>query len=381
MTLLFYLCIDLIAVLYAILADKYINNEKRVYVQENNKGFFGLKMKRYQFYFFLSFLTLFLVVALRDDVGADYRGYSNAFLHINEGNLTLSEEKWLSIGYKILCIVIGIINPESYHLMFAIVGFITIYYFYKAIYKISSNWGMSIYIFICFCLYYQCFNQIRQMLAMAITTYAYRYIKEEKTIPYFVCIGIAILFHPSAIVMASVFIVQKWRMCFKNYCIYTIICIMGYFGFNIILELLSYTNYGQTYLQWTKYNTSFEMSSIINLGVRFILLIACLIFSKKTIARKPSTLGLYNAAIICTILQVFTLKSYLFGRITTYFFVMYIFLIPEVIITMKHHLKGNSYNLVKGLIFLVLLAYHFIYYFSSSGASGSGYTIYKSLLF
>lgn len=381
MTLLFYLCIDIIAIFFALMADKYVVNNRNIYSQSDKRDWGIVRIKVYKLFFLISFITLFFVVAFRDNVGADYNGYKNAFLHVNAGNLSIYEKRWLSIGYRILCQIIGIISHNNYILMFAVVGGITIYFFYRAIYEVSIHWGLSVFLFISFCLYYQCFNQVRQMMAMAITTYAYRYIQEEKSMKFFLCVGIATLFHTSAIVMLAVYIVRNWKMCFKNYCLYIGGSIAGYVGFDLIIYILSYTNYGKTYLQWAKYNTSFELSSILNLGVRIILLVGCLIFAKDTIKRKASTLGLYNAVIICTIFQILTLKSYLFGRITTYFFCMYIFLIPEVMETIKRCVDKISYRIIQIVLIILLIAYHFVYYFSSSGASGSGYEIYNSLLF
>ena len=164
-----------------------------------------------------------------------------------------------------------------------------------------------------------------------------------------------------------------------NILLYTAICICGYIGFAFITKIVGYTNYGITYLQWSKYNVSFTNSSILNLGVRMIMLIVSLAFSKETIKRNPRNLVLYNSVIICTILQVLTLKSYLFGRITTYFFGAYIFLIPEIMETAKNKMKRKSYITTQIAVFIILVAYHFVYYFSSSGASGSGYDYYKML--
>lgn len=383
MTLIFYLIIDALAIFFMAMAENRLDR-RQFYPEQLESSYAShnrLTLSRRKFYLGLSFTMLFLVVALRDGVGKDYAAYEAAYDHIARGVLTSTEKDWLSVGYRVLCKAISIVASSRAEIMFAVVGFLTLFFIYKSMYRMSAMWAMSLYIYICSCLYYQCFNQSRQMLALAITTFALQYLEKNDLRRYVIWVAIAALIHTSAIVMLVMYFVKNWKMNVRNIGVYVIVCIVSYIGFDRITHVLQYTNYGQTYLGWSRYNTSFEMSSILNLIIRLALLIACLFFSKETIKRAPYTQGLYNAAIICTILQVLTLRSYLFGRVTTYFFIGYIFLIPEVMITVKRHIAGRAKFYVEIAMILLWGAYHFVYYFSSSGAVGSGYEIYKSLIF
>jgi drug/metabolite transporter superfamily protein YnfA len=163
--------------------------------------------------------------------------------------------------------------------------------------------------------------------------------------------------------------------------IYTMASVIAYFGFDKVLYLLSFTNYGVTYLNWSKYNTTFERSSILFMFVRIIMLLGCLAFYKDLRAKDSSINVLYNMAIVCTITQLLTVRLYLFGRITTYFYVTYIFLIPEIMGLIKERYSKNKRIVLYGIIIIALLLYHFVYYYSSSGAVGSGYEVYKSVFF
>jgi len=380
MTLALYLITDLIALLFMVVADKCCTDDNRLFMQSYKRKKFNILVKLHisQIMFIISMLILFLVIACRYETGTDYKGYAEVYIRVNNNTLTQSDKDWLGIGFRFICIVIGILGKNNYILMFAVIAAITIYYFGKSIYRISPSWSLSLYLLICFCLYYQCFNQSRQMMAIAITTYSYRYIKENNIKKYFFYIIIATLLHTSAIVMLPLYFIRDWKISGKNIAIFTVLTLIVYFQFDKILWLLSFTSYGKIYLNSFRYNSSFQLSPILNLIIRFIFLAVCMIVSKEVIKEKPYTRGLYNAAIICTIIQVLTLKSYLFGRVTTYYFALYILLIPYVIKTMQKKMKDGKGFLNLGVIIFFAL-YHFIYYFSSTGAVRSGYDVYKSI--
>lgn len=380
MTFIFYLIVDTLAIIFCFVASREQKNPVTQYRFTNNKLVISnYKITYYKVFIVLSFVTLLSVVALRDNVGADYSSYANVYSKINAGTLTEIESNWLSIGFQYLCKIIGLFAPENYVVMFAIVGFMTLYFFYKSFYSLSVNLTMSLYLFISFCLYYQCFNQSRQMLAISMTTFAVVYLKENNMIKFNCMIILAALFHTSAAAVLILGFMKKLKLNHRNVFLYCIIGMGCYMGFDTIKIILSYTNYGETYLNWSRYNTTYEMSSIMNLILRVFICGFCLKFSRKTIERAPYTIHLYNAAIICTVLQLLTLKLYILGRVTTYFWVAYIFLIPEVLITVNNYLSSNSKKYFLIILIAGLFVYHAVYYYSSSGAIGSGYNYYKML--
>jgi hypothetical protein len=334
-------------------------------------------------YFIFSFIVLFLVVALRDRVGRDYTAYANAYIRINSGYIDEATKEWLGIGYRALCRIVGFFGEENYRLMFAIIGFLTLYFFYEAILNISKQASISLFLLISFCLYYQMFNQSRQMLAISITTYAYKYLIQEevKSIHLFlILVFLAMLFHTSALIMLILLFVHNRKVNIRLITAYALLTATAFSMYNILVYLISFTNYGRTYFGWAVHDTSFELSSTLNLAIRLFMLAFCLLFSKNVIKRAPYTKGLYNAVLICTCFQVITLRSHLFGRITTYCFIFYIFLIPEVLATIC--LKTTRYNkiFIYGATIILFSAYHLVYYFSSNGAIAGGYNLYRTFV-
>lgn len=109
--------------------------------------------------------------------------------------------------------------------------------------------------------------------------------------------------------------------------------------------------------------------------------LGCLMFAKKTVARAKYTVVLYNIVAMCTILQIGAISFNIFGRITTYFYIAYIFLIPEVLKTIRELFSERDGILIYIGISLLLCIYNVVYYFSSAGAVAAGYSMYASILF
>jgi hypothetical protein len=154
---------------------------------------------------------------------------------------------------------------------------------------------------------------------------------------------------------------------------------LALFFYKTIVRLLGKTSYGAIYLGWSAYDISLKGSAVINFAVRIILLIICLSVYKEVIKKNKKNEILYHMVIICTILQLFTLVSYLYGRMTTYFFVYYILLLPEVINLYRLKISKNSKRIYDVLIYTLLFVYQIVYYFGQ-GAEAGGYAKY-SLIF
>lgn len=100
---------------------------------------------------------------------------------------------------------------------------------------------------------------------------------------------------------------------------------------------------------------------------------------KKNSVIASSNLSLFNSVVLCTLFQVCAVRFSIFGRVTTYFFVAYILLIPKVLQVFQRKFVRENRRVVRVAFILVCFVYQMVYYFSSAGASGGGYEIYKLL--
>lgn len=157
------------------------------------------KEKNYNPYFFwAAFLVMALPVALRFYTGADYQTYEYWFLRISKEGLETA--KVIEPGYALLCIVCSKLF-ENVQSMFFMIAFITNFFIFKAISyearRISLGAAVFAYGFI---IYLWGFIIIRNLLAVSIVFFALRYLFENKLVRYFLFVGLACLFHYSALI-------------------------------------------------------------------------------------------------------------------------------------------------------------------------------------
>lgn len=240
----------------------------------------------------------------------------------------------------------------------------------------SSSIYLSLYLFLCSCLYYQMFNQFRQMLAISITL---SYLLERKKGMFSFYVFLATMIHQSAVVFYILLVIRDIKFSYKLLGVYAIISILGFFYFdNLMMLIKDESNYGAVYVGSTLYDVAYSGSVIVNTFVRIFILLLCMLVYNDTVNRAKYTVYLYNVAWIYTVIQIFTLQSFLFGRVTTYFFLPYIVLLPEVLKT--YEIKFGKYGIFARIFFFICFAiYHYVYYLFG-GASAGGYNEYSVVL-
>ncbi len=155
--------------------------------------FFGFLYEKSQvkgtqrLYWFLSFLVPFLFLALRYEIGTDYRNYVVYFYKITNGEVILKEPAYLFINKVIAELGLDV------QWLFVIFGFLFITFSYKALPK--KGFSVGVFIFICELYLYEGFSLLRQGLATAIMAYGIRYIVEKEFIKYLLLSFLAMLFH------------------------------------------------------------------------------------------------------------------------------------------------------------------------------------------
>lgn len=154
--------------------------------------------------FLLGILILLLscVIGFRYYVGKDFGNYVNAYQVISKQGSIAQARAWYTIeeSYYYLSFISKALMG-SFQFIFIFYGFFTTLCFVLGIWyfrqQINVDWAMMYYVTT---LFFGSFNTIRQYMAVAIIFFAFRYVIEKKWIRYFIAVGIAVLFHTSAIV-------------------------------------------------------------------------------------------------------------------------------------------------------------------------------------
>lgn len=157
--------------------------------------------------YFMACVTLILVSALRDlSVGADTMGYCRRFALIRKYVTweALSYGNWEK-GYVFLNKIIGVFFSDERALI-VILSFVILVPFFKWLYEESSFPMMALLIFVSMGFWYSSMYIYRQYCAMAILTFAYKYVKEKKLLPTVLLVLLAMLFHRTAVAFLFIYI-------------------------------------------------------------------------------------------------------------------------------------------------------------------------------
>lgn len=358
-TFFFYLIIELISLVFLWLSRKAKNKVQR------------------SVFMMISAFALFLPAAIRGkETGADTYRYSQLFNRIKDNTVTTTDVKWVGMifinFFHILINALGF----NYQVIFAIFAALSSIALIKAVCSNSSAPVFSLYAFVSFCLYYQFFNQFRQTLAICIVLYSLKYFVNKEFIKYALTIMLAAFFHPSAIIMLPFYFIGAIKINRKVIALYVLSAIVMYAAYSIIEPIVFSTSYGSIYKSYDMYGLSMSISSVLNFMVRIIMIVFCLyLYRGKSFTRKDAFL--ITMAIMSIIFQLLTLRSYVFGRVTTYFFIFYIYTLPTVVDKIK---STRTKQFARIMVCLVLIAYHSVYYFSPQGAISGGYQDYSTFL-
>lgn len=329
--------------------------------------------------FFMTWLILSSLIAFRDiTVGRDYKTYHYAMIRVTKGVMLNYDYTWLSIGFRLLIKAVSILGFSAKNtalIVSAIFAGATIYFFLKAILKHSSNPVLSLFMLFSFCYVFQSMNQFRQMFAVALVLYSFEFL-DKSFWKYCIVIIIAGLMHSSALIMLPMYFIVKIAINKKLILAYFFASLSVIALWPLIRHLISYTRYSY-YLGWDIYDIGATSSSITNLIVRVILLLFCLFFWKDITTNYKKGNYLFHFALLCTVLQVVAVYVHMFARITTYFYVFYLLLIPEVVCVLKRKFTKSSRRIIMIAIYCFFLMYQVVYY--NAQAVEGGFAVYKLL--
>ena len=323
-------------------------------------------------YLTVIFSILFLLAALRLEVGNDYWTYVVTCHEIAENGYVVTEP-----GYNFVVKALYLISgKEDYLLMFAVFAFATTFIFMKSIYNQADNFALGFFLFIALGIYFRSFNTVRYYFALAITLYSFRYVLKKEYIKFIILILFAALFHKSVLVVIPLYIIanrtlKKWQIM-----IFALVCASFLVGkdFYMQIALKLYPSYQNTpYLNETGGITDNIFSIIRCVAV----LVLCFICYKETIKDSKENIFYFNLNLMA--IALYTCCSFipLLSRFGYYLVTSHILLIPNVICRVEDKKKKRII-----LIFTVFIAImYFLLFLKTASADGIRVLPYKSWLF
>lgn len=165
--------------------------------------FHNRKNRYFIYLMYIAFFMLFIVSALRYEVGRDYTDtYVLSYQRILAGAKNVRMDIGVKSIYKLMALIHA--NPQW---IFVITSFLINWFACKSIVTQSPSCMISFWIYLSGTFYFFSMNGVRQAVAMMIFYYSFRYIKERNLKMYLILNGMGFLFHASAILFIPLYFI------------------------------------------------------------------------------------------------------------------------------------------------------------------------------
>lgn len=316
---------------------------------------FKEKETRKKVFLYGAFIQLFLFLSLRTTEGkTDLPNYFYFFDKCNQvgwGKIFSYRYEPLFIIYT--KIIANILNNKQ--LFLVITAFISLLGPLYIIKKYSKNYFLSVFLFITFQFFTYDFYLLRQVIAMSILLLSLKFVEERKLIKFIIMIILATCFHMSACLFIIVYWLAKIKIDNKKMLMIAGIMIAIFlFGDSIINVALSiiYQNYADAIEEGGGY-----FYFAVLLCVFFIVTMLKGAFLKQ----QKTNLMWYNILIIAIFIQLFAIQKPIISRVTIYYSIALIIVLPNVIQCFK---EKNLRLLANVMICIVF----FLFYLTRLGS-------------
>lgn len=280
----------------------------------------------------ISASLLILMMGIREGVGTDYYSvYALEYNKLISEGLTYNNR--FEPGFFLLMRLTAFFSGD-YHILFFVVGFITIVLVYHAIYRLSDKPTWSVFIFLFGGFFFFATNGIRQALAVSILMNAVPYAIDRKCVHYISAVVLASFIHTSAIVFIPLYFFVGWKMNSFKATLFLILIVLfsGYivdFALRIssafspqIARYASHEHLSNQYLS----QGNIDLSDLISTVVAFMLYIITV-----TICRtNDKTDFLFFIVFIGLLTSILSKDMAIFSRMAMYFSPFIILAIPQL---------------------------------------------------
>lgn len=324
-------------------------------------GILGILLIKRQYkgiYVSLAGILLFCIAAFRSiNVGPDTGKYVDKYLnlpyesvHYFWNNFINGEGKdpFFYLFSKIIS-EFGA-GPQLY---IAILSGIFIYPVSRLIYKYSNNPYISYMTLIALGYLYFSFSGLRQALALSILICSYKYLRNRKPILFALLVMVASLFHSSALLFFIAYPLAYIKVGI-NHIIAIFAALIATFFFSAQIKyLIGIFAWNENLSGYAEAQTTLSFSGFI---IQLLVYLFCLTSYRKIIDRNFKDTSLYNLLLLGLVFQAMATNVAEFFRISMYFSIFNVLLIPKAISSIK---DKNLRVIVYLSIFLALLAYIF----------------------
>lgn len=298
-------------------------------------------------------IILFCISVFRFDIGYDYPNYYNL---IGASFDQLEFERIEPLAQCIVKIVRYIGEPW---LLFVLFGVPT-YFLAFGVCSKTGHFQLAFWTYV-FLFLLDSFSTIRQAAAIAIIMWAVIYMQEKKMFPYVVACILASLFHSSALIMLPVYFIYhygSWRM-----------VLVGMIGFSFLFQIvISVLVDNDLYASYLKNENELEGGTLLRYFYIILYIFLFLLSYKRQLVKENKR---FFTALLPAFFFPFLFGGHIGGRISSYFYVMFLFMIPQILSKCSGKLRILS--------MLVLMTFFFAILYISQKQDKSPFTPYQSI--
>lgn len=315
----------------------------------------------------LMFLLIAIATLRASTVGTDTAGYIRDYETVRNMTYTMVFQQYINNpGYYLVSKFFSNLGI-SVQIWFGIIETMYMVAINKIIKKYSGNVMLSYLMFLTLGFYTFSMAGLKQTMAMAFALLAFNYLVEKKYIVSIILFFISIFFHLTAMVMifaVLIYLLKKNKLVLFALLVVFIVTLLYY---NAILSyVLGYMDneHYSTYLNDTSY-----YSAVVLILQIFILMISVLFIKRYLSNNKKEAIMMYGMCGLGIISQVFAFAVASAFRLSFYFSVFGIVLLPKAL---RYEKDGQ-----KRSIWIIVLYSLFIFYFLYTNRNGSSVVPYR----
>lgn len=324
-----------------------------------------------------SLILLVVFFSFRVNYGNDYLSYLNIYNLINKASSFSSCDVDVEFGWKFInyyCSFLGFHFVLFLHLCVLVYSF---YYVTKKYIPKEYYW-LSVFI-LCFnpSLFLLDLSMMRQSMAISFFILAIFTAYEKKNIQPALFVVLAIMFHHTAIIIIPVVILVRFAPNINTLYIILAGLVLFYLLWTNRNLLVEYTSYimtlGDLSEEYGSYKEEGELGSGYGVFLQFLFLLPAVFYSKKLVSLDNKLISLY---LINFMFIPFSTIMVMLGRLSSYFLVYVVFLVPILLGKCKKNII-YYFTLLCVIVYCLYSYYAFFY----SATYGAAFSNYHSLLF
>ncbi len=330
-----------------------------IYMAEKNDKKISEKLKI--LLFVLALLIPIVISGIRYNVGTDFLTYYYSIDNINSMSINQLLQSDYEIGFGIIAKIAMCFNEEQ--VVFVIFAILTVIFAFLGILnkkeKISISLGMLVYLFMFFT---SSFNGMRQCLAVVIMFFALKYIINKRFVKFLLFTLFAMCFHKTAIVLLPFYFILNIKNDNSLIKLVSLVAVTV-LALNIDAFLNIMSNI-ELFEKYTVYTTG-SIGGIGHIVLNILILFVLSIYIKRLIHYDKDNEKFFFLYLIGVILSMLSLKVVALARISSYFTIVLIYLLPAIPKVIKEKKEKECITILM-FMFIILLFILEVYVFGMS---------------